>query len=116
MQDRRHIKTMTKNRLDIQTILTKRTDFQTDRVLVLGLVTETEEKVHPSHLLKFLLANPHCTILVLPYPQADTSQNQKSAIFAKEVFLTKNTGPECLSFSYSTFQNLKQHSRNRYNS
>jgi hypothetical protein len=48
---------MTKNGLDIQTISTKRTDFQTDRVLLLGQVTEKEEKAHPS-------------------------QNQKRAIFA----------------------------------
>jgi hypothetical protein len=48
---------MTKNGLDIQTISTKRTDFQTDRVLLLGQVTEKEEKAHPSHFLKFLLAN-----------------------------------------------------------
>ncbi|MFZ4672228.1 MAG: hypothetical protein ACOYLT_09475 [Flavobacterium sp.] len=49
---------MTKNGLDIQTISTKRTDFQTDRVLLLGQVTEKEEKAHPSHFLKFLLASP----------------------------------------------------------
>ena len=48
---------MTKNGLDIQTISTKRTDFQTDRVLLLGQVTEKEEKAHPSHFLKFLLAS-----------------------------------------------------------
>jgi len=47
---------MTKNRLDIQTISTKRTDFQTDRVLLLGQVTE-KEKANPSHFLKFLLAS-----------------------------------------------------------
>jgi len=48
---------MTKNGLDIQTISTKRTNFQTDRVLLLGQVTEKEEKAHPSHFLKFLLAS-----------------------------------------------------------
>jgi len=48
---------MTKNGLDIQNISTKRTDFQTDRVLLLGQVTEKEEKAHPSHFLKFLLAS-----------------------------------------------------------
>jgi hypothetical protein len=46
---------MTKNGLDIQTILTKRTDLQTDRVLLLGQVTEV--KANPSHFLKFLFAN-----------------------------------------------------------
>ena len=48
---------MTENGLNIQTISTKRTDFQTDRVLLLGQVTETEEKTRPSHFLKFLLAS-----------------------------------------------------------
>ena len=48
---------MTKNGLDIQTISNKLTDFQTDRVLLLGQVTEKEEKAHPSHFLKFLLAS-----------------------------------------------------------
>jgi len=73
---------MTKNRLDIQTISTKRTDFQTDRVLLLGQVTEKKEKANPSHFLKFLFAYPHCTHLVFPDTQTDPSQNQKSAIFA----------------------------------
>jgi hypothetical protein len=48
---------MTENGLDIQTISTKRTDFQTDRVLLLGQVTQKEEKAHPSHFLKFLFAS-----------------------------------------------------------
>ena len=73
---------MTKNELDIQTISTKRSDFQANRVLLLGQVTEKKEKAHPSHFLKFLFAYPHCTHLVLPETQADPSQNQKSAIFA----------------------------------
>jgi hypothetical protein len=73
---------MTENGLNIQTISTKRTDFQTDRVLLFGEVTEKKEKAHPSHFLKFLFANPHCTHLVLPDTQADPSQNQKSTIFA----------------------------------
>jgi hypothetical protein len=47
---------MTKNGLDIQTISTKRTDKQADRVLLWGQVTEKKEKAHPSHFLKFLLA------------------------------------------------------------
>lgn len=48
---------MTKNGLDIQTISTKRTDFQADRVLLWGQVTEKKEKANPSHFLKFLLAS-----------------------------------------------------------
>ena len=35
---------MTKNGLDIQTISIKWTDFQTDRVMHLGQLTEKEEK------------------------------------------------------------------------
>jgi len=48
---------MTKNGHDIQTIFTKWTDFQADRVLLLGQVTENKEKAHPSHFLKFLFAS-----------------------------------------------------------
>jgi hypothetical protein len=48
---------MTKNGHDIQTISTKRTDFQTDRVLLFGQVTQKKEKAHPSHFLKFLFAD-----------------------------------------------------------
>ncbi|HAK00498.1 MAG TPA: hypothetical protein DCM62_10790 [Bacteroidales bacterium] len=58
---RRHSKTMTKNGLDIQTISTKRTDLQTDHFLLFGQVTEKKEKALPSHFLKFLFADPHCT-------------------------------------------------------
>jgi hypothetical protein len=73
---------MTKNEITIQTISTKRTDKQADRVLLFGQLTEKKEKADTSHFLKFLFANPHCTHLFLPDPQADPSQNQKSAIFA----------------------------------
>jgi len=48
---------MTKNGLDIQTIPTKRTDFQAYRVWLLGQVTEKKEKADPLHFLKFLLAS-----------------------------------------------------------
>lgn len=48
---------MTKNGLNIQTISTKRTDFQTDRVLLFGQVTVKQEKATPSHFLKFLFAS-----------------------------------------------------------
>ena len=73
---------MNNNGFDILTISTKRTDFQADHILLLGQVTEKKEKADPSHFLKFLLTNPHCTHLVLPQTQANASQNQKSAIFA----------------------------------
>lgn len=48
---------MTKIGLDIQTISTKRTAFQADRVLLLGQVTEKKEKAHALCFLKFLLPN-----------------------------------------------------------
>lgn len=73
---------MTKNGLDIQTISTKRTDKQTDRVLLFRQLILEKEKAYASHFLKFLLANPHCTHLVLPSTQANALQNQKSAIFS----------------------------------
>jgi hypothetical protein len=55
---------MTKNGLDIQTKSTKRTDFQTGRVLIFGQVTNKKEKAHPSHFLKFLFANPLSTSIL----------------------------------------------------
>lgn len=69
---------MTKNGLDIQTISTKRTDFQADRVLLLGQVTEKKEKAHPSHFLKFLLASRTNGTFGFARTQAYPSQNQKS--------------------------------------
>ena len=48
---------MTKNGPDMQTISTERTNFQTNRVLLLGQVTEKEEKAHSSHFLNFLLTS-----------------------------------------------------------
>jgi len=74
---------MTKNGLDIQTILTKQTDKQADRVLLLGQVTEKKEKANPSHFLKFLLPAAQTVHLVLPYTQADPSQNQKSRFYPR---------------------------------
>lgn len=48
---------MTEKNHNIQKISTKRTDFQSDRVLLLGQATEKKEKNHPSHFLKYLLAS-----------------------------------------------------------
>lgn len=73
---------MNNNGFDILTISTKRTDFQADHILLLGQVTEKEEKTDPSHFLKFLFVYRHCTHLVLPDTKANASQNQKSAIFS----------------------------------
>ena len=70
---------MTKNGLNIQTISTKQKDFQTDRVFLLGQVTEKIEKANPSHFLKFLLASRTLAHLVLPQRTKPTlQQNQKS--------------------------------------
>jgi hypothetical protein len=73
---------MTENGLDIQTISTKRTDKQTDRVLLLGQVTEKKEKADPSHFLKFLLASrTNGTFGFAPTHKANASQNQKSRLY-----------------------------------
>ena len=72
---------MTDNGLDIQTISTKRTDKQTDRVLLLGQVTEKKEKAKPSHFLKFLLAHPQVAHLVLPRHTKPTLRKTKRATF-----------------------------------
>jgi len=74
---------MTKNGLDIQTISTKRTDFQTDRFLLFGQLTVKKEKASPSHFLKFLLAIPaNGTLGFDPTHEANASRNKKSRIFA----------------------------------
>jgi hypothetical protein len=74
---------MTKNGLDIQTISTKRTDFQSDRVFLLRQVTEKKEKAHPSHFLKFLLASRTSgTFGFAQTHKANASQNQKSHFLA----------------------------------
>ena len=73
---------MTENGLDIQTISTKRTDFQADRVLLFEQVTEKIEKTDPSHFLKFLLASrTNGTFGFAPTHLANASQNQKSRFF-----------------------------------
>lgn len=73
---------MIEKRLEIQTIFTKWTDFQTDPVLVFEQVSEIKEKVNSSQLLNFPFAESHCIDLVLPETQADPSKKQKSVIFA----------------------------------
>lgn len=60
---------MTKNGIDIQTISTKRTDFQTDHVLLFRFpIKGTKPTAQTAHL-------------VLPDTQANASQNQKSRFF-----------------------------------
>ena len=74
---------MTKSGLDIKAKSTKRTDFQGERVLLLGQVTEKKEKTNPSHFLKFLLvSHKFGTFAFAPTHKADSSQNQRSHFFA----------------------------------
>ena len=83
LKDRLLSMTMIENGLDIQTISTKRTDFQTDCVLLFGQVTEKKEKANPSHFLKFLLAS--CTNGTFGFAstqEANASQNPKSHFIA----------------------------------
>ena len=49
---------MTKNGHYIQTILTERTDFQADRVLLLGQVTEKKRKSRPFAFFKISFSQP----------------------------------------------------------
>lgn len=78
---------MTKNGLDIQTISTMRTDFQADRVLLLGQMTEKKEKAHPSHFLKFLLASrTNGTLVFAPTAQANPSAKAKEPFFSNAFF------------------------------
>ena len=69
-----------KNDYDIKLVVTQQ-DKRRGRGKKLQY-TEGKEKADPSRFLKFLLANPHCTHLDLPHPQANASQIQKIAIFA----------------------------------
>lgn len=74
---------MTKNGLDIQTISTKRTEFQTDHVLLLGQVTEKEEEAHLSHFFKFLLASrTNGTLAFAHTAQANPSDKSQRAVSA----------------------------------
>lgn len=78
---------MTKNRHDIQTKSTKRTDKQADRVLLCGVVTEKKEKAHPSHFLKFLLASrTNGTFGFAPTAQATPSAKAKEPFFFQRFF------------------------------
>ena len=72
---------MTKNGLDIQTISTKRTDFQADRVLILGQVTEKKEKAQPSNFLNFFLPAAQTAHLILPDTQKPTLRKSKRVQF-----------------------------------
>jgi len=70
---------MTKNGLNIQTISTKQTDFQTDRVFRLGQVTKNERKSPPFAFFKIFLSSRTLAHLVLPQRTKTTlQQNQMS--------------------------------------
>ena len=82
---------MTKNGHDIQTISTNRTDFQTDRVLLLGQVTEKKEKANPSHFLKFLLANRTSGTFGFSLThEANASAKSKEPLFSQRFLLPLN--------------------------
>jgi hypothetical protein len=72
---------MTKNRINIQTISTKRRGFQTHRILQLEQVIEKKEKANPLHFLKFPLISAQSTHMVLSKIQAGSPQNPKTTIF-----------------------------------
>jgi hypothetical protein len=73
---------MTEIGFDIQTISTKQTDFQADRVLLLGQVTEKKEKARPSHFFKFRTASrTNGTFEFAPTRKAIATQNQKSRFY-----------------------------------
>ena len=74
---------MTKNELDIQTISIKRTDFQTDRVLLLGQLSEKEEKAHPSHFFKISFSQPHKWHIWFCPTHKPTLRKTKRAIFCQ---------------------------------
>jgi len=74
---------MTKNGLDIQTISTKRTDFQTDRVLLLGQLTGKKGKAKPSHFFIFLLTSRASgTFGFAPTHKTNASAKPKEPLFA----------------------------------
>lgn len=78
LKNRPPIKKMNKNGLDIQTLSSKRTNFQTDPVLLFSQMTEKKGKYLSSDFLKFLLAGPQLVHMVLSDTQANPSQNPKS--------------------------------------
>lgn len=78
---------MTENGIDIQTITTKRTDKQADRVLLLRHVEVKNKKAHLSHFLKFFLPATQTALWVLPDTKADPSQNPKSCFFDPSIAL-----------------------------
>ncbi len=93
---------MTKNGLDIETISTKRIDFQTDCVLLFGKVTEKKEKANPSHFLKFLLTSrTNGTFGFVPTHKADPSAKPKEPFFA-------NAQIRILNLNF-TFRNYVRH-------
>jgi hypothetical protein len=81
---------MTKNGLDIQTISIKWTDFQTDRVMHLGQLTEKEEKAHPSHFFKISYSQPNKWHIWFCPTHKLTLRKTKRAIFCQSTNENKN--------------------------
>lgn len=78
---------MTEYGTNIETILTTSTDNFADRVLIFGRVTENEEKAHPSHFLKFLLASRTNGTLAFVQPhKASPSAKAKEPFFFNAFF------------------------------
>jgi hypothetical protein len=72
---------MNNNGFDILTISTKRTDFQADHILLLGQVTEKEEKTDPSHFLKFLLPTGIAHIWFCPIQKPTLRKTKRVQFF-----------------------------------
>lgn len=71
----------------IETILTTSTYNFADRVLLFGQVSDKNEKAHPSHFLKFLLASrTNGTLVFAPTAQADPSAKAKEPFFFNAFF------------------------------
>lgn len=97
---------MNENGLDIQTISTKRTDKQADRVLLFGQLTENKKKAHPSHFLKFLLASrTNGTLAFAQTAQANPSDKNQRAVSAyAPTEHSENKGDFLLILTNSNFQ------------
>lgn len=97
-RNRQHSKIMTKNVVNILSLLSNWKNFQSDQVWLFGQVKEKKEKAHPSHFLKFLIDSPYCTHLVLPDSQTNPSQNQKSATIIYDRYLNNFLYLTCHEF------------------
>ena len=95
LKDRRHSKTMSENGLNILTLSTKQTDFQDDRVLLLGQMTEKKEKADPSHFLKFLFPTRIAHIWFCPTHKPALPKTKRVQ------FLPTHIDVECVKITYT---------------